>query len=911
MEKNMKIITDIINACLGDILEKILKKAKDKKSKCKFEKTVLTSIKNKIKEIFESDKVKDWLIREQYNFNQNALLYNDANKKQFIQCFFETHKDLKYLYTKEIESVIYEYMDNVNNIVDEVLSPEGKILMNTIRNETKHNSEQIIQHMQRDAKEIKQHLHEIKNAFDKSQQKETPQVEKQCIGYGTKNGRCDNVISKDDTEYCDVCLKAEYRDKIVNLYKIQKYIILKEEKFFVAKQSLGIVQIQGIVFPLYSNTPNISEVDLYRVLDEMNQIPDLNKYHFIHIVSNGIVKSKHQKIVGNQNASIYTEESIINQIMDFSTYLQQTITDYTESELFNHYIELYDENTDEPLEYTISDFINDNTSDAIFILGDYGCGKTSFLMNLAYRLSKEYIEGKSEYIPLFIALKEYSKAVSFDNLFMNFFISKCNILNPSLEAFRLLLKYQKFIILFDGFDEVAKRVNYDVKFEMFNEICKFGINDTKLIVTCRPNYFQEKQEYKKLIKNSYLHLEPNSNSVDFEETYIKDLNEHQISDYIASYTNNTKIPATDIEYFIKKTHDLMDLAKRPFLLNMIVQTLPQLIEELKGKKDISEFKINAAKLYDHYVNSWLDRENLKGKTLIRKEDKLHFCKHIAFKMFIDDNYYLHFSMFPDEIRNYFQGLSSFDDIDYFSHDIQSCSFMNTDGLGNFKFIHKSFMEYFVAIIICEKLQQASTIDIPFLNETLAIRGISSEIALFINDILNSNQITKEEIFSALEDNVEKVNDIVRENIITILTKTKYNIANVIEDDKEYIFHDFSHAIIKNKTISNVDFSNATFYNATIENVKFIDCNFEQTYFQKATLKHVDFSRQNLISADLSYCKIENCRFIYSVLMDAQISQSRIMHNDFEGCDMSGIITNDSLFENNYYEDAIGIPYEMM
>ena len=94
------------------------------------------------------------------------------------------------------------------------------------------------------------------------------------------------------------------------------------------------------------------------------------------------------------------------------------------------------------------------------------------------------------------------------NLFLNFFIKKCQASNLSIEAFKMLLQYRKFVILFDGFDEVAKRVNYDVKFSVFNQICKYCTGETKVIITCRPNYFQEQKEYKDLIENAHLEFEP-------------------------------------------------------------------------------------------------------------------------------------------------------------------------------------------------------------------------------------------------------------------------------------------------------------------------------------------------------------------------------------------------------------------
>ena len=62
---------------------------------------------------------------------------------------------------------------------------------------------------------------------------------------------------------------------------------------------------------------------------------------------------------------------------------------------------------------------------------------------------------------------------------------------------------------------------------------------------------------------------------------------------------------------------------------------------------------------------------------------------------------------------------------------------------------------------------------------------------------------------------------------------------------------------------------------------------------------------------MSYCKIENCKFVDSILIDSRVSQTTVIQNDFERCDMSGINVEGSIFKNNYCEDAIGTPYEMM
>ena len=57
---------------------------------------------------------------------------------------------------------------------------------------------------------------------------------------------------------------------------------------------------------------------------------------------------------------------------------------------------------------------------------------------------------------------------------------------------------------------------------------------------------------------------------------------------------------------IQRIYNLPDLARRPVLLDMIAQTLPELKE---GQT------LNAARLYQVYTDLWLGREIAKGRTL--------------------------------------------------------------------------------------------------------------------------------------------------------------------------------------------------------------------------------------------------------------------------------------------------------
>lgn len=542
-------------------------KKRNHKKNIKVDEEIISKIEKSIKDEFERDCIKESIFKEQYKISKLNCLYDEDDKIEFVKNLFEEHKELKYIHDSTVEDTIYYYLDRTNEILEKILSDEGKVIVSVIKNEGQKQSNKLSEQMVKNTKTVIKKLDEIQGEICKPRSKDNKVIDKQCIGYGKRNRICENIVTGKE-RYCKECIKLEYFDRVLELYRVQGYSIDIENGYFIATLKSGIIEARAIVFSLFASSKGIFREDVFEIIEKISAIDKKQNYQFIHVVTNGQVSSEQIRIIKSNGAEIFSEEKIISNIMDFTYYLRNSIEEYKNSEISEHYIDLYDEKTHDLLEYTIEDFLSDDQSNAFLILGDYGCGKTTFLLNLLYRLAENYIYGDGEYIPLFIQLRDYTKAIDFENLFSNFFVKKCNIYNSSYQTFNFLQKCKKFVILFDGFDEVAKRVNYDVKFEVFNEICKYAIGDTKIILTCRPNYFQEANEYKKLIENMHLQFEPLDKTTEFLETFIEELNIEQIKLYIDSYVDEfeeSNIDIQDVEYLIKNTHDLLDLSKRAFL----------------------------------------------------------------------------------------------------------------------------------------------------------------------------------------------------------------------------------------------------------------------------------------------------------------------------------------------------------
>jgi Predicted NTPase (NACHT family) len=845
----------------------------------KTEQKIANDLKGKIKSRFEEEKVKEHIDSLESEIRQSGFIFSQEDKEVFLKNFFDKNPELKYTHSRAVEEVITKCIDEINRWGSSKLGPGGTVTAALIKRDGQRHEDNII----REVREQRRSIDGIRELLEEKRAEDNGKEEK----------------------------KAEYFEKIQNLYRIQNYLIRRRGKAFFAEQRSGIIRSRALVLPVYSEEGELSIKDLGEMLEVLNG--EEETYQYIHIVTSAAAGSEYKTLLSayKNKLEFFDERDIISGIMDFTGYLNDMINRYRSSNLYSHYIDVFDKNTGGTMEDSVRDFLADKEYNAFLILGDYGCGKTSFLLNLSWKLAEEFCREESSYIPVFIPLKEYAKAVNLENLFLDLFVNKMHMPNVSIEAFKIMLKYMKFVLLFDGFDEAAKRVNYDVKFEILNQICRFCNENTKIVITCRPNYFQEKREYKRLIQNAHLQFEPDTvNPAVFCETYIADFSPAQVHAYLSSYGAELErkgLGVGEMENFIENTHDLTDLSRRPFLLYIIIQILPQILSA-ENKKNLT---INAASLYKNYTDIWLDRENSKGKTLIRKEDKLHFCKHIAFKMFRENNLSIHFSQMPSEIKGYFKDLHQMDEIDYFSHDIQSCSFMNSEGDGNFKFIHKSFMEYFAACYIADKLWEEGDLGEAAM-EVLSVRDISREIALFVNDILSIDSVRYQKVLGILKRQAVCQDDNVMQNVVTLLSKMEQNMAENIKDGGNYTQGDFSHSIITRRTIRNVDFTGATFYNAQLMEVRFVNCCLDQVNFQNAYLDKVDFSRQSMSCADMSYAEIENCVFSDSSFTDADISHAYLYGNNFEHCDMSGIRAEKTRYRKNYnYDSAIGVPFEMV
>lgn len=807
-----------------------------------------------------------------------------------------------------------------------------------------------------------------------------------CLGYGEKVGKCKNYPVQNNL--CMECFSNQYLNDIQALFEAQNYIIHKHTGFFVVELVYGSTSYFDMIVPIIKFNDKITQNDLYPIDDYKRRINVVITR--TRLITNTEVSNECIGFIERNHIEVQSKESLLRFLFNLDTYRNDLAKFAHSKQLLNHYIEIYskypysedhdngirmlcDEIDSNELEekesysfdyndYSIENDLDDKEylkeyvsqflqSDniALLILGEYGSGKSSFCYNFALELLDYYQKyGQPNYFPIMIKLRGYNKATGLNESITNYFVNDLGVTNFNIHSLKMLLKNLNVVLILDGFDEIAKKADYNIKSEVLKDISEFVEKQTKVILTCRPNYFQNAEEYERLFDDTNIYYEPGDKPpLRFIETTIAELTPYQVVKYICTYENelnNRNITYKDIIKAIEKTHDLTDLSKRPFLLYMILRTLPDILDDVQRNPST---KINAAKLYEQYTDNWIKREERKNKTLIKSRDKELFCKELAFELYLSDSLCLSYRQFPDTIKSYFLNTVHGEDIDYFSHDIQSCSFLTSDRTGDFQFIHKSFMEYFVADRVVSKLMICldKEWDIKEINLVLGRVLLSMEICLFIRDLFDLKNIDinilQQLLLSVKSHNTANSETIL--NLLSILSKVIPNIGQAIEQcgitDLSKVDLSFSKFLDSN--LSFYSFEESHFYNTTFENMKFYHCDFSKAVFERITMKnayfescvfcnstwkdsslehvifgendpygiadeYTDISKSNWKNIVIKKCKLNNCDLTENKMINASIHESKFINVDFSSISLN--LSFDS--GNNECINCIGLPYEM-
>jgi uncharacterized protein YjbI with pentapeptide repeats len=730
-------------------------------------------------------------------------------------------------------------------------------------------------------------------------------MEGKCIGY--KKDNCDQDVVYQNL--CKNCLGKKFEDDVADIFRLMGYKV--EHNVQIADRQVdlyievkvGITTIRGLVECKYHRDANVS-------MDEVSQIAaaagpwlrerKIDKAYLI--TTKGFAATA--KANAEQNGiECYTYDQLLSSLIDFTPYLKRMIEEFESDPLYHTYVDLYCKRYQlndkskklrsaqnfknypwkfvrKRLKNYMKRWLELPYSNHTSILGDFGSGKTSFCKIFAYLTAKRHLLNtvKNPRIPLLIKLGNYARLEkgSIQTMVTDFLVNECD-LKTNYSTFQKFMKAGKLLLLLDGFDEMAMQVDQKIRVRNFELLAELAVEPNKVILTGRPGYFPNFREMERIMgqipKSTDIYDRLGQDLMDnlkkmpaFDILMIQPFFQKQINNFLQKQSDRLReLGCNDWQILreaIHKTYNLEDLAKRPVLLDIIVQTVPRLLnnEEIK--------EINISKLYKIYTDFWLERDWGKGemRRLIKSEDRLLFMQELALELYSCNMESIHYEKLPERVQNYFK-IDRESHLDYFEHDIRTCTFLNRSDDGYYKFIHKSFMEYFIATRLIAEIKMNQS-------ELFYTLLLSDEIIKFISESMDEGQL---EILPGW---------LQSPGISKSMAKSQLEILQILQSR----LHFRSNSKILNENILKIlihkkkgklvglDMSNCKFDGINLSNCIFEKCNIDRASFEVAHLSQIKFSGSSLMNTNFQNAELLYIKFVKCSLNNANFKRTNFGFN---------------------------------
>jgi uncharacterized protein YjbI with pentapeptide repeats len=676
--------------------------------------------------------------------------------------------------------------------------------------------------------------------------------------------------------------------------------------------------------------------------------------------------------------SVQRQDEFYRKLMSPEKYVESLTTAYANSDVPKYYVDMdcYREVYNESeagfrkegygnLTSYVDAWLQDKSKMHISILGEYGTGKTWFCSRYAMRAMEAYLSDPiHNRFPILISLRDYSKSYDIKQMITDLLIRRYKFGSSggfTYEAFEELNKQGRLLLIFDGFDEMANRVDQDVIVSNFDQLISVAVPNSKVLLTCRTTHFRYALESIYILGGKMRKTGAAGSRTGFDILQLEEFSEDKIIEVMTKMIGNRE----DAERYWKKlepVYNIPRLAQKPVIIPLLIKVMNEVIHEPN---------VNPAKIYYLYTEQWMRKSLEEQRTFLKtKWDKLFFITELAWYMIKSANLRMSYKDIPSFINEHFNVPSK--EINYYDYDLRNNSFLKRDQDGVFEFTHKSMTEFFVAYkfalelgvikdeftadIPLERMMQSS---IPQLSQSVGHAPLSYEVSLFLQDMIKDKRIL-EALFEKCRGLTSENIGFLGSNIITLLltmgksfdaqdfsganipgaqlakskitncnfeagnlskcnmedavlrgsTFNKCNLGGIRLRDADLHQVEAKTANLTGADCRDADMSEADCSGSTIVNARMEDMILTNADFSGCIMQDTDFDRSEMTSIQLSGCSIENCSFNDVKMPHSNLRGSRVRNSLFHEADVAGINLGDTVITDCNLEglDLAGVRF---
>jgi len=528
----------------------------------------------------------------------------------------------------------------------------------------------------------------------------------------------------------------------------------------------------------------------------------------------------------------------------------------------------------------------------------------------------EFSEQGSHVIPLLIELRSLDKILRAEDMLVTR-LSRLgqDRIEPAQLAY--MAEAGHLLILFDGYDELALRVNFDRAADHLATITSAARGKAIVVLTCRTQHFAtDHQMLLKLFKQEGLF-----------RAKLLPFTELQIREFLTHKLGSTDAAEKRFE-LIQEIKDLLGLSQNPRMLSFIAD-LPD--KDLADAQSAApDGKITAAGLYETILDRWLRNEVERHSHLQRKDANLGQSPaptSISDKQYLEELWeavtrlaFLAWGRMerPFEIHEIQQTLGEIPrnlmDVtlspDERTQGIASGSLLSREAPGQFAFAHYSIPEFLVARELVlqfrpndqtrkvfpdsnpiEMFSQEVVTDlmVEFLIDGLTMQGALQAVSWMLNELAGKS--TEEQT----RKNIDVLTNACSRRLKKSGTDAEETAATLASLQQSSVARNYDRMDLRGRTFSN-DCSRCSFVGADLRQSSFRGIQLEEARFESARLAEADLSRCNLRRSTFLTSDLTGANLSYADLRYADLTGANLTRATLIGADLRGAVLTDSQWD---------------
>jgi len=501
----------------------------------------------------------------------------------------------------------------------------------------------------------------------------------------------------------------------------------------------------------------------------------------------------------------------------------------------------------------IEEWLHASSQKTVVILGEYGFGKTSYCLSLTYELLNNYQQNPATglfpiYLPFRDFIADSEKDFNPIDKIRKILCDKYRLISDNF-PFPSKMQDHRIVLILDGLDEIEQSLDHDWAGRRFKQLHDLVKHCQKVIITCRTSYMSSEQSMRYVFPmsdNQHQLIEESVKDQDLEILTLTGFDESRKQLYLSKVVQDPHQREV-LEDAITRIRDLPDLTKRPVLLWMLVDVF------LKRKLDLRNLEnISTTQLYQHFTDSWLSTEfNDTYRYEISPQQSRALFENLALKIANTTLEQIHHNDLQQAVREHFPGIGG-QALERRMYELKVCSFFRPAQDNHFSFVHRSFMEFFVARALYQQI--AENRSKAFGREKLKL-GLTPQ---FVAEIIKEENYQKnaekrlQDWLLLGRDDPQKDHLYLSSNAATILCRMGarfrgLNLLKVNLKDSNLIGGDLRGVILREANLDNALLGDADFSGADLRGAQLNNVYIHHGVFRRADLRGAEISNPRIVN----------------------------------------------------------------